>query len=242
MNLRPYFKFSLPVQPYYLLVGGVIAVEVVFGYFFLWPKITEIGNLRKQVAEKQGEVDRLKKSWNYLSTVDQNKLRSDLEIATAALPDDKKVSGVVSGVSKVASASGVALLSLNFSPGRVSTQAAVESEKVLISPEVSNRLNVKSLDANITITGSLSQAKIFLQKLASASQILGVESVDYILGAAGNNLSASDIGSLSVKIYYQPNGSQNINVNYENLAPLTPEEEAVLAKLSPLDIFSPPPE
>lgn len=209
----------------FYIVGGAI---VLGGVWFLltapYQQWGEIVSLQINKDELSGEVTRLDKAIAILAAVDQKQLASDLASVNAALPGQKKTSGLVAGLSAVASASGVALRELSFSPGKIAT----ESSEVVDQPLAGSKVRV--VTAALTLGADLPRLGSFLSKLQLASQLLGVSAVGFTGSSAREPLS-----TVSLSVYYQPPNSSVID--WGSVRPVSDKERQILASLSSKDVF-----
>lgn len=206
----------------------VCAAVVVGGVWFLltapyqqWGEIASLQINKQQLSE---EVVRLDKAITILAAVDQKQLAQDLASVNAALPGQKKTSGLVAGLSAVASASGVAVRELTFSPGRIATESSEVSDQPLAGSKV------RVVTASLSVGSDLPRLGSFLSKLQSASQLLGISSVGFTGATAREPLS-----TVSLSVYYQPPNSGVID--WGNVRPVSDKERQILASLSSQDVF-----
>lgn len=207
-------------------IGG--AAVVLGGVWFLltapyqqWGEITSLQINKEQLSD---EVTRLDKAITILTAIDQKQLAQDLASVNAALPGQKKTSGLVAGLSAVASASGVVVRELTFSPGRIATESSEVSNEQLAGSKV------RVVTASLSVGSDLPRLGSFLSKLQSASQLLGVSSVGFTAGSAREPLS-----TISLSVYYQPPSAGVID--WGEVRPVSDKERQILASLSSKDVF-----
>lgn len=219
-------NIKLILQPlkqyvFYLGLGVVVLAEVFFAAVILPCWINSIGDDRSNLEKTTSEVTELIQTLDYLTQIDKPTLAALLLKANAALPDEKKTSGLVSGLSKLASSSGVLIKTLEFSPGLISTSSAVP----VVSPA-----GIKTIPAIMTVQADLNSLIVFLQKLDKASQLLGVSDLKYTANSSDGNKA-----NLGLHIYYQPPSKSA--VLWKQSSPLTIQEQKSLDDLSSQDIF-----
>lgn len=215
----------------FYLVVGLIGIALVWSLIFLVPRQQqEVGSLLEKRRDVADEITGLSKALAVLKSVDQKKLATQLATVNAALPSQKKTSGLLSGVAEVARGSGVTLKSVDFAPGKISTGSAERTtEEKLPGTKVSVLL------ASAVVTGDLSSLRSFLTLLSSSSQLVGVKSVAYT-GFAAREQTAS----LSLLVYFQQ--PETTGLDWSQVSAVSSEQEKVVAKLSTRDVFILPPE
>lgn len=210
------------------LLGLVILVEVWFLAFYLPGKIFGLLELRDQVTRLSQDVGQLATANEQLGAVDNTQLAAELTVAEVALPDEKKVAGLISGLGSLASSSGVLVKSIAFSPGRVSTSSA---DLTGGGSEIEVGDKVRAIPVTMTVTSSLEQFLDYLERLEAASQLLGVTEINY-------SLSGPTGGDLGLLVYYLP--ARTGKPSWQHIPSISSEDLAVLSKVSPLDIFNLP--
>src|SRR3989344_2419395 len=150
------------------LVGMILIQLLLAGVFLpkLWTRIRESQQRWQALVV---EVRDLTKASEVLAGIDGDTLLGFKEKVLAALPAEKKVSGVVSGVSALASQSGVVVTSLEFSPGKISTTSAINEAEIKqgdVNVEIGH---VQAIPANLVVSGSTPAMLEYLRKLAEVS-------------------------------------------------------------------------
>lgn len=229
-------KIGLILQPlkqyvFYLVLGAIVLGEVFFALGILPGWVNGIGDDRSNLETVTSEVTELTKTLNYLTQIDKPTLASLLVKANAALPDEKKTSGLVSGLSKLASSSGALIKTLEFSPGLISTSSAIPTIPPAASEQVIKDGGIKTLPAIMTVQADFNSLIFFLQKLDKASQLLGVSGLKYTANASEGNQT-----NIGLYIYYQP--PEVSTVLWKQSTPLTLQEQKSLDDLSSQDIFT----
>ncbi|MBI3559107.1 hypothetical protein HY085_01810 [Candidatus Gottesmanbacteria bacterium] len=212
------------LKPYgfYFLAGAIFIANLVVAFWFLPQQVNKITEKWQNLQQTNQEITELSKTISNLENSDKNNLVQNLFKATAALPDKKKTSGLVTGLSDLAGQNGVIIKSLEFSPGKLATGSADESTTI--------GNGVKAITASLEIGTDLPTLIIFLKKLQKVSQILGITSVEFTGKEA----------SLPLLVYYQPPRSGALNWKQVDL--LTTAETEVLKSLESKDVFTLPPE
>lgn len=227
---------------FYIVAALIIGVELIFAVLFFpsfWQRILAASETAATAAvdlkEKQTALA-------ILSQTDEEKLQVGLGKALAALPEEKKISGLVTGLTTLASQSGIVVKGLEFAPGVISTRSAQLDRQKAAEPELGPGLEeivigsgVKAIPVDVSLAGSLEQLADFLKNLTQTSQILGVTAVDY-----RQSSKAAPETTLSVLIYYQLPKENKINWN--QVKPLSGLAIKIVEALPDRDFFLVPPE
>lgn len=212
------------IKPYlfYIFAGGIIILELALVIFFFPAQWGKISQNWQDLQDTTKEAADLTKTISALANSDKDNLKQNLDKASAALPDKKKTSGLVTGLSDLAGQNGVVIKSLEFSPGKLATGSADEATTI--------GNGVKAVSASMEVGTNLPTLITFLGKLQKVSQLLGVVSVDF----TGNS------ASLPLLVYYQ--APRQGSLNWKQVELLTTQETQVLKSLEATDIFTLPPE
>lgn len=213
-KLKPYY--------FYISAGVIFIINLVAVFWFIPNQVNKVSQKWRDLQQTNQEINELTKTIYNLENSDKNNLTQNLYKAAAALPDKKKTSGLVTGLSELAGQNGVLIKSLEFSPGKLATGSADESTTI--------GNGVKAITASLEVSADLSTLITFLGKLQKVSQILGLTSVEF--GSKGT--------SLPLLIYYQP--SRTGSLNWKQVELLTVAETEVLKSLDAKDIFTLPSE
>ncbi len=221
------------IRPYlfYLVIFFVLAVESGLLIFIGWPAVGRIFEAKEKLAADTAETENLKFLVSSISQSDEASLNSFVDLTRAALPDEKKTGGVILGLIRLASGSGVAVNNLEFSPGLVSTGSAAV---VSVVNEGTLGNGVLYVPASLGVTAGFGSLANFLETLGNSSQLIGVKEVDY--SQAGSKAEAK----LGLEIYYQP--PKTGAVSWKQVKPLTPGEAEQINSLPSKDIFTIGPE
>jgi len=183
----------------YVIIVMIIGVEALTVLYFLPKKIASLKEAQNNISQLTAEVRTLQETVNQLSGVKPAVLEADLKRARLALPDEKKASGVILGLTKLASSSGVVLVSAEFSPGVMSTESARVTDE---HPNVSTLAigeNVEVIPIQVGIIGGVDNIASFVKKISATGQLLGVNRVAFDAGLGqGSNTN------IELFFYFQP--------------------------------------
>lgn len=237
MKNKPSFDLKqLKGISFYLIAGAVICLEVIGALLFFPAQIGQLRQTQASLGDLEREVSSMEDAAKIIKDNQPNVTEENLKKAMAALPNEKKTSGIVSGIANLASEHGVAVKTLEFSPGLISTASAITGYRP-ISPsgEVDVGGGVKSIPAFLTVEANLSQIESFLKAVYASSQILGVTMISHSVTPQG--LESAKIGLL---IYYMP--LKEGPLNWKNVKPLGQTDLKLLQTLPEQDLYTIPSE
>lgn len=212
---------------FFIAIGLVVAAEVALAVLLLPSRLSALGTLSGQVESSRKEVVELEGEVSALQGIDQREVEKELLLATSALPSEKRVSGLVSGLTNLASSSGTLLLDLNLSPGQLASRAGAvvnTGPTEASGAEESFPNGVFGIPMTMTLSGSEDQLEGLMTKLQMVSPLVGIKSVDYSVGSAGS------AAGFNLLIFFQPVGQ--VAVNKEAIVPISGAERQTMVKLS----------
>lgn len=225
------FKAIIPVVrkiSFYFLVVTIVGLESIYLVREVPHQWDQIASLRQNEQSFKKEVATLAQAAEVLNNLDKSELAKQLDTVNAALPSQKKTSGFVSGISTIASASGVVLKEVGFSPGRISTGSAEPAEEVIKGSLV------RSVNAAVQISSDQGKLVDFLTNLQNAIQLVGITNVIY------ETTAKDSTAHVSLKVFFEPVSASPIA--WEQVRPNSPEEDETIESLSDKDVFSLPEE
>lgn len=226
-------KFLDQIRPYlgFIVTFCIVTIEVFLVGLLITSRWEKIAFLRQGISDTNARVSEKQKVIATLSNIDANAVSASLTKANIILPSQKKTSGVIAGLSTLASSSGVVVKTLELSPGRISTISGESNSRTFI--EKFKNVGVAAVPATVSLTSDIVALANFIHQVEKASQILGITSVDS--GAAvGKGISVS----LSILVYFQP-PRESSNIWQDVRAP-NPDEAKILGEFEARDIFSLP--
>ena len=169
----------------------------------------------------------MEKTISVLESLDQVKVRRDLATVVAALPNEKKVTGMVTGLTNLASASGVSVSSVELIPGKISTKSAGVSQTAIKANDLADvdvGGGVRGIPLSRVGSGNEPRFLDLVGKIARVSPLLGVRKLDFTV-AGGVERS----GQLTILVYFMPVDTSRIDSSA--LAGLSLAEEESLRRL-----------
>lgn len=206
-----------------------LAVLAVLGY----PALKNILHIRQNLEQQKTRLAALTLKAENLSRLDKNQLYSSLQIADAALPDQKSIPGLLAGLESLASQSGAKVTAFEISPGLIGPTASDYKDAPVQKIEVPGKsLTTPGLPFTLALEGNYQSLKEFLTKIKRARRILGLLKVSFV----NQNIEAENQvlkSTLTMLVFYLP--VQNDAVSLE--APLRPITQAELDFLSQVENF-----
>lgn len=215
---------------FYLGVAVVFLIEVFILITFLPPTYARLRGKMVMADTRGKEVSSYTNALSMLESLDSSGVDGYLAKVLLALPDEKKISGVISGMTALASSSGVVVTDLEFSPGIVATISAETKNNAPDEKVVDENLNVRMVPASLTIIASVDSLIDFLKKLSTASQLIGVSAVSYSVDRPGQVKA-----TIAIAIYYQPRDISKFS--WQNLRAIPDEDIGFIQSLPGEDLF-----
>lgn len=168
------FQFNL-LNSIPTIIAGFLAVSLIFGTVFLWPKFQDSKTLKKNIEEKKTE---LKLEEQYFSKLNQTnseleKYGRELAIINSALPDTPSVPSLFNFLQKASSQSGMVLKGI--------------SPFIVSSSEMLPQLAETKF--TLEVIGSYSSFKNFISTLEKSARLIEVENISFSSSAEGELFS-----------------------------------------------------
>lgn len=195
----------------YFLPFFVILVNIFIFLIFLLPQIQELSQLRNNENVLKLHVEELNSKIALLSSLDKEKLNSDLDVALSALPMEKDYASILYGISRASERAGVTLQDYNFSVGDLSTSSAQQVSRL---PKIS---------INLSVIGDINRTKQFIKNLYETFPISSIVSVQL----------TNSSSSLVVDFYFKLSPYTNFNMTMP-LKELSSSEKAILETINSL--------
>lgn len=205
-----------------MLLGSLIASELVAAVVVFPGKVNSILAMNEELTTTAKDVAGLKQATTYLNSLDEKILAGQVDRVTAVLPDEKKTSGLVTGLNDLAAASGVILKDINFSPGLIASS----------SGDIDVGSGVKAIPVGLSVSGELTSLTDFVSRVQTATQLLGATDLNYNL--ADNPAG----GTVSLIVYYLP--PQNGVTSWQSMPTISEADKKLLGTFSSVDLFTLP--
>jgi len=195
----------------------IIPVFIIFVSLLLFVKIIipQLWDLLKVYEEQKAAIQTLsimQNKLNFLKSISDSTLDSQLTIVSRALPTDKDFAGVLYALSDASSKAGVSLADFKFTVGSLS--------------QIENEGKLLTFDLDITLTGNPKVVTDFISRLRKTLPLSEVTKI-----SIQENLS-----TLAVHFYYEP----LTNLKYNDSVPIRPVSAIGLSLIKELSSFSIP--
>lgn len=213
----------------YLLAGTaalIIISEVIFLFWFVPGRLEEVKANSRVISDLEVSAKSLEEAVVVLDNTNTEKLSSDLALAELALPSEKRVTGLVSGLTNLASSSGTVVNKIEISFGKVSTDSA-KVDSGIVGEEIKDvplANDVVGVPMTLEVEAEALPVLDLVGKIQEAMPLLGIKEVEY--SVSGDKKSAG----LSVLIYSQP-GETFKKTKINKILPLTQKESDFLDQL-----------
>lgn len=205
-------KFSKAQLKSMTLLTVSLSVSVLLIAFLILPWVGEISRLMSDIKIEDDRNKKLKAKEKQLAVIDQEEISKNLSDLTAALPNEKEIPALVSGVTRLSQESGLTMEGMQINPGEVSTPSAKPKEDV---------------EFILTLKGSPEALKGFLSNLERAKRLISVKD----LSASIFGDSSTFTVSLGLKAPFESFAPPPEDVSTP-LPEVTSEQEKVLAEIN----------
>lgn len=169
-----------------LLISGVcLIISLVLGLTLIYPKSQDLAILRKQVKEKEAELESLKAYFADLQDISQElqKYQSQLSKIDSALPEKSSFPEILDFIQKSASQSGLLLIEIGQI---VTTRRTEEVPPEEIPPEGAEEVpkevktsRIKETRINLKLIGDYASFKNFLPLLEQSARLFEIENLSF---------------------------------------------------------------
>src|SRR3989344_7177350 len=157
-------------------IGGIV-ISILIAALIIWPKVTEILELRTNNEQLRGTVQTLEQKAEILSGLDQTALEEQLAAAEQLLPSDSNAFSVLRQVEDTANTTGVLLSKIEVITGSFGGGAAAggggasgASPELNLAPAVEIRLS-------LALTSDYQSLLGFISGLYSFSRVASIDSL-----------------------------------------------------------------
>lgn len=213
---------------------GLVVVEVIGGVVWAFSMAGRINENKTKINSLKETKQRHEKALEVLENLDGGKINQSLQQTSQALPSEKKVSGIISSLTSLATSANVTVSVLELTPCSISTRSAVikkPKEKLADCENVKLQNEVSGVPLTMQLVGEENDVLNFLRKIEHVSPTLGVRRFDYSFTAKGK------VADLSVLLYFQP-VAQDI-FKLEKISNLTASQEQVIQSVSGRSVILP---
>jgi hypothetical protein len=167
---------------------GILTIVLILG--IILPQVQGITVEIEKNSNKTNEVRELQASLSALNAVSPERLKSDVEVLTTALPTNKEVISVFSSIISLATQAGVQVRGFTIQVGEVyDTKEGEDTE------DLSSKTSFPSMNVILSLTSSNQRQVItFTEELYKSFPIAKINSV----------ASQEGSSSLEISFYYRP--------------------------------------
>jgi|GEM_PF-3940719 len=196
---------------------------------FVRPRIIEINEIQNNLKVERERLVKLTEKAAFLQNQDLNKLKNDANLVNSAIPSEKDIPYILSSLNLLSREASVSVISVQTSPGKISTESGVKSLAKTIDQKSSSQTD--KLLFNVVIEGPFEGIKYFLTKLASILPLQSVNSISFSRKGKGEEVFGTVNATFSIATYYQllP---KYLGKTSDPIEKITPEEEKILSTIS----------
>jgi len=151
------------------IIPILLIFDLLFGFYFLLPKYTELQNLKKEIKEKEVEFRENQKYFSNLQKISSTleSYKDALSKINSALPEEPFLANLLSFFQTKASENGLILEAVNKTS--FTKKKGEKLEKGV--PEI----RIRETYINLKLKGSVSSFRNFLQSIEKSARIIEVE-------------------------------------------------------------------
>lgn len=198
-----YQKYKIMLFPIVVAVASLSLIVLV-----IYPQIVKLITNQQAYNDVLQRSKLLEVKASELESLDENQLRSNLDVALVALPTDQDLGGIIGVINKVVGDSGFSTVSLSV--GQPSDSKSIGSQFGL----------------KVEVSGLKESLDRLLNNIESSARVMKVSGVEMSAGKTGG-ISVV----ISIDVYYQPLPNTIGGVEAP-LPKLSNEEQAIIAKLA----------
>lgn len=210
---------------------AVSAVAIIFCIIALLggvlPAIKKISELALTINSMNQDNASLGKKVAILESYDEVELKDKLGIVYSAVPGDKDIPGLFGTVELVAAQTGVTILDMNVSGGKVSSASAIKQTPL------EKQLGTRILPFTVTIVGDFSSMQKFITLAPTVRRLMRIRSFSIQFPKSDKPLTVSMV----MDAFYEPSvtalgGAGSV------IASITTSEQATIDKLALFPLLS----
>lgn len=211
----------------YMYLTAIVVCLAIVLVLILIPQMKSIPDKYQSIKEKNGQLARLEKKRSLLESVNINTTQV-LTLAESALPSDKDAPTVLSTLENLATQTQVDILSINLSPGLVSTESGTlpASTQGPRNATETRKKGILALPVKITIFADAGHLTDFIKKTLTSRRFMDIDTIDISYVPDKEGISAS----LMLNAYYLPAVTEIGELESE-IVELTTQELALLRSL-----------
>lgn len=205
-KLADTIKFDVPTSSnsklVFIFVAFVILLfEIGFLLWFVPGNFEETKVNSAKIEELTKENGKLANAVDILESADSSQISEDLFLAESALPNEKRVTGLVSALTNLASSSGVTIDQIDITFGNVSSKSATKKTKEVVNQFSDSKLkhDVVGVPIILEVAAPDSELLDLVGNVQQALPLLDIRDITFKLDEGEKS------GKLSVLVFSQPN-------------------------------------
>jgi len=167
----------------YLEAFIIILVTIALGYFLVWPKNVELKNVRRQIEQKNAEIENRENYYANLeiSLSDINQYGEIIKKIDTAFPVDPDAPSFMNFLQAAAMQSGLVLGNADYSGSvksiapEIKKIATGQSSKPLDAPKT---YSLQNYAVSLQLTGSYANFKDFMSRVEHSSRLVEAEAIN----------------------------------------------------------------
>lgn len=199
-----YFKYRIFIIPG---VVGIICLSIII--FVIIPQVQEIFKERENGVVLANKIAALDKKSAELAALDQNKLQQDLVTALTIMPTGRDVPEAMAVLQDLITKSNLELKSTSYSAGSA------------------GKADQNSFQLTISVMGSLSATREFLNNMRMTGRVFKVDSIALRFQPEGSSVAVD----LPLTIFYQPAPATVLTVD-QPVSKITSDQEKLVSDLA----------
>ena len=231
VDLSRWISFGAPV--------GAILISFIILLFIIWPKFTQILQLKSDNQELAGRVQNLNLKAQKLASFDKDSLDLQLGASEQLLPSDKGVFSLVTQIERISAASGVLLNRVDVAPGSLNDAGNTKNAAAVGSQPGGQATIGQSIQLKVSITGDYKSFEQFLKNIFSVSRILAIKDLSLSASTSSSGQSSQVRAAMTIDAYWQPLPKE-LNSIESPVEDLTESELAILNQVSSTGAISTP--
>lgn len=215
-------------KTYLFVIGALVLVQIISALYFIPNFYASITSDGEKISQLTVEVEDLNRQNQVIDNLDSQKVKRNFNDASLALPTEKKVSGIISSLTALASTSGIVVSQLELTPCKISTRSGALKVNVIRTADCQNvqlENGVNGVNLSMNLVANKNQLQEFIDKLYHVSPMLGVREFGYDSNQRG------ETASLAILLYFQPSVKMTGGAE-KKVSGLTSEEENALKMLT----------
>jgi len=155
---------------------------LLIGFFLIWPKYQDLGDLKLEIEGKETELQYLEEYFSKLNQLSQELKKYEVQLSKIdfALPSDSSLAllSLINFLQKASSQNG--LVFKEFSSFSIILPKPPTGTPGPVEPEPPS--NIKEIRLNFEVAGSYSALKNFLNTLEKSAKLIEIENISFSFG------------------------------------------------------------